>query len=303
MNLEVVTSFSSRLLVMNFFPVLFVLSAAVDDVVVDATDTPPASVHASSTRVAVLSDGEQPAVIVLAKLTASSSLSSSDGSGAKDAAAQDPKLAAVVDAIQKAYETTRDFRGTFTQRFTYTMLRRTQESSGVVTFQKPGRMRWDYAAPAKKSFIVDGSALWIVQPEDKVAFVNACFRQDGLTASVAFLFGSGNLREQFVVSWFDGAFGEKTDHHLLLEPREPNAVFARLILVVDPKTSRVKQSVVVDPTGNVNQFVFTKLEFNVGAKGGVDDRAFAYVPLPGVTPQRMPGTCEAPVPGLVPGAR
>jgi outer membrane lipoprotein carrier protein len=210
----------------------------------------------------------------------------------------DAKLDAVVDAVQKAYEGTRDFRGAFTQRFTYTMLRRTQESSGVVTFQKPGRMRWDYSQPAPKSFLVDGRALWVVQPQDKVAFVNACFQQDGLTASVAFLFGDGKLREQFDVSWFDGVFGEKTDHHLLLVPRQANAVFARLILVVDPKSSRVKQSIVVDPAGNVNQFLFTRLEFNVGKKGGIDDKVFAYVPLAGVQAQRMPGSCEVPVPGV-----
>jgi outer membrane lipoprotein carrier protein len=213
-------------------------------------------------------------------------------------AATDAKLDAVVDAVQKAYESTRDFKGAFTQRFTYTMLHRTQESTGVVTFEKPGRMRWDYTQPAPKSFIVDGKALWVVQPADKVAFVNACFQQDGLTASVAFLFGDGKLREQFNISWFDGTFGDKTDHHLLLVPRSNNGVFARLILVIDPKTSRVKQSVVVDPAGNVNQFIFTKLDFNVGKKGGIDDKTFAYVPLPGVQPQRMPGSCDAPVPGL-----
>jgi hypothetical protein len=144
--------------------------------------------------------------------------------------------------------------------------------------------------------------LWVVQPADKVAFVNACFQQDGLTASVAFLFGDGKLREQFEVSWFDGLFGDKNDHHLLLVPRQGNTVFARLILVVDPKTSRVKQSVVVDPAGNVNQFIFDKLEFNVGRKGGIDDKTFAYAPLPGVQPQRMPGSCNAPVPGA-PGLR
>lgn len=210
----------------------------------------------------------------------------------------DAKLDAVIDGVQKAYESTHDFKGAFTQRFTYTMLHRTQESSGVVTFEKPGRMRWDYAQPAPKSFIVDGKALWVVQPSDKVAFVNACFQQDGLTASIAFLFGDGKLREQFSISWFDGTFGEKSDHHLLLVPKAGNSVFARLILVVDPATSRVKQSIVVDPAGNVNQFIFTKLDFNVGKKGGIDDKTFTYAPIPGVQPQRMPGSCDAPVRGV-----
>jgi outer membrane lipoprotein carrier protein len=210
----------------------------------------------------------------------------------------DAKLDGVVDTLQKTYEGTKDFKGRFTQKFTYTMLRRTQESTGTVTFEKPGRMRWDYDKPAAKSFIVDGKALWIVQPEDKVAFVNACFQQDGLTASVAFLWGDGKLREQFTISWFDGVFGDKSDHHLLLLPKDGNSVFARLILVVDPKTSRVKQSVVVDPAGNVNQFIFNELAFNVGKAGGVTPATFSYTPAAGINAQRLPGSCDAPVKGL-----
>jgi outer membrane lipoprotein carrier protein len=214
------------------------------------------------------------------------------------APAPDAKLDALVDSIQKTYEGTRDFKASFTQRFTYTMLRRTQESQGSVVFEKPGRMRWDYAAPAPKQFIIDGKALWMVQPDDKVAFVNACFQQDGLTASVAFLWGDGKLREQFTISWFDGAFGDKTDHHLLLVPKDGNTVFARLILVVDPTTSRVKQSVVVDPAGNVNQFIFSNLAFNVGKAGGVTAAAFIYVPPAGINAQRIPGSCDAPIKGV-----
>lgn len=209
--------------------------------------------------------------------------------------AMDNTLNAVVDTLQKTYEGTKSFSGRFEQKFTYVMLRRTQASSGQVLFEKPGKMRWDYDKPAPKSFLIDGKALWVVQPQDKLAYVNACFQQDGLTASVAFLWGDGNLREQFNISWFDGVFGDKSDHHLLLVPKDGNSVFARLILVVDPKTSRVKQSVVVDPAGNVNQFMFSDLKFNVG---GLDNKTFSYTPSPGVNAARMPGTCNAPVPGL-----
>ncbi len=209
-------------------------------------------------------------------------------------AATGPKLDAVIDALQKTYEGTTSFKGSFQQKFTYTMLRRTQESTGTVSFEKPGRMRWDYDKPAEKAFIVDGKALWIVQPSDKVAFVNACFQQDGLTASVAFLWGEGRLREQFTISWFDGVFGEKTDHHLLLLPKDNNSIFARLILVVDPKTSRVKQSVVVDPAGNVNQFMFKNLVFNSALAKG----SFSYKPTAGINAQRLPGSCTAPVAGV-----
>lgn len=208
--------------------------------------------------------------------------------------ASDPKLDAVVDAMQKVYDNTTEFTGNFTQKYTYTLLRRTQESKGSVKFKKPGLMRWDYAAPAAKAFVVDGKSLWVHQPEDKNAFVNACFQQDGLTASVAFLWGQGKIKEQFNVSWFKGVFGEATDHHLELTPKKPNAVFAKLIIVVDPKSSRVKQSIVVDPSGNVNQFIYSELKFN----NGLGAKDFSFTPPSGTHVARMPGSCDAPVPGL-----
>jgi len=163
-----------------------------------------------------------------------------------------------------------------------------------VKFKKPGLMRWDYAAPEPKSFVVDGKSLWVHQPKDHNAFVNACFQQDGLTASVAFLWGQGKIKEQFDVKWFDGVFGDKTDYHLELTPKSANAVFAKLILVVDPKTSRVKQSIVVDPSGNVNQFIYSNLKFNQN----LGDKAFAFTPPEGTHVSRLPGTCDKPVPGL-----
>ena len=207
----------------------------------------------------------------------------------------DAKLEGVIDGIQKVYDTTTEFSAQFTQKYTYTLLRRTQESTGEVKFKKPGKMRWDYKTPQPKSFIVDGKAMWLYQPTDHNAFVNACFQQNSdLVAPIAFMWGQGKLREQFVVNWFQGTFGDKTDHHLELAPKTPSPVFAKLILVVDPNTFRVKQSIVVDPSGNVNQFIFT----NVKYKGAAVDKDFNFTPPQGTHTTRMPGTCNDPVPGL-----
>lgn len=208
---------------------------------------------------------------------------------AKEAPALDPALQKTVDELQRTYEGTKDFEAKFTQRFTYTLLRRTQESRGTVRFKKPGLMRWDYLEPSKKAFIVDGKSLWIYQSEDKTAMVNRCFKQDGLTASVSFLWGAGKISEQFHVAHFDGVFGAPTDIHLELTPRQANNVFAKLILVVDPASHRVKQSIVVDVQGNVNQFIYEDAVFNKGAKDG----AFAFAPPKGTHVSKMPGSCEA----------
>ena len=206
----------------------------------------------------------------------------------KDVGAPVPDVNAIVDRLQKTYESTTDFNARFTQRYTMMVLKKTQESSGTVVFAKPGKMRWDYAAPTKKSFIVANGKLHVVQPEDNTALIDHCFKEDGLTASVSFLWGSGRIKEEFDVGPFAGTFGAKTDHHLLLVPKAKNSVFAKIILVVDPVTSRVKQSIVVDPQGNVNQFIFEDAKFNSGVK---DTRFNVELPS-SMAVSRMPGSCD-----------
>lgn len=191
--------------------------------------------------------------------------------------------------VQKTYDQTTDFSADFHQKFHFTVLRRVEESKGKVAFKKPGRMRWTYTEPSDKEFIIDGSTLWMVQPRDGMVMKNPCFKNDGLTASVAFLWGDGKLLEQFDVSWFSGVFGEKTDKHLALVPKTENGVFAKLILVVDPKTKRIKQTVVVDLSGNVNQFIFENVAYNTKVK----DDTFTYTPKPGEKVSPMPGACRS----------
>src|SRR3954447_14515398 len=79
-------------------------------------------------------------------------------------------VAAVVAKVQKRYDEAADFKARFTQTLTSAALKRTTNSSGQVTFKKPGRMRWDYEKPDKSSYITDGGVLWLYEPDDKQAF-------------------------------------------------------------------------------------------------------------------------------------
>lgn len=217
---------------------------------------------------------------------------SSDPGPASVELAQAPSLEDVVLGMQRKYEGTTDFSATFTQQYTYTVLKRTQESQGTVLFKKPGLMRWDYSTPEAKTFAVADGKLTIWQKDDHTVMVDHCFKQDGLTASVSFLWGAGKITEQFDVAWFPGQFGAKTDHHLQLTPKQPNTVFVRMILVVDPKSYEVKQSILVDPQGNVNRFLFSDLKLNRGVK----KESFVLTIPAGVPQSRIPGTCDPKTP-------
>ncbi len=197
------------------------------------------------------------------------------------------QLTTLLGQLQKTYATTSSFSAKFSQKYHHRVLGRTEESKGQVRFKKPGLMRWDYQSPSEKAFIIDGKALWISQPSDKQVFVDRCFKQDGLSASVAFLWGQGNLSKEFNIIWYEGEFGDKSSDRILLTPKKTNTAFKNLMLVLDKKSHRVKQSVVIDLQGNTNQFTFDNAEFNKIA----NKTAFTFTPPTGVAVLPVPGSC------------
>src|SRR2546425_5665391 len=87
--------------------------------------------------------------------------------GAAPAAGADEALKGVLARLQTRYETTRTLTANFRQSVESPTLASPLESHGTVAFEKPNRMRWDYAAPDKQVIVGDGVTLWIYQPDDR----------------------------------------------------------------------------------------------------------------------------------------
>ncbi len=190
----------------------------------------------------------------------------------------------VVAKVQKLYDGTTDFSARFEQTYEMKAMGRSSRSEGRVAFQRPGRIRFDYATPMVKTYAVEGTTLWVFQPEDGQALVDRCFKADGLTASLVFLGGSGRIVDQFttqLVTADDASYG------LQLVPRTPQQTYQTITLWVDRKTYEVRKTVVEDAQGNPNTFVFLDVRRNKGVKK--TDVVFA--PPPGVNVNPVPGSC------------
>lgn len=186
----------------------------------------------------------------------------------------------VLAGLQEVYDKTSSFKANFKQTYWNKLFDRTEQSEGMVCYQKPGKMRWDYLKPNLKSFILNKNTLWMVEPEDKIAYINRCFQSDALTASLVFLGGTGKLKNQFKIKK-----GEA--NQLILTPKTKNSIFEQLILKVDPKTSRVTQSTLIDADGNKNEFKFENSHFNQK----LNQTQFRYQPLKDFELLDMPGSC------------
>src|SRR5215470_15389645 len=76
-----------------------------------------------------------------------------------------PDTKAIVSLLEARYAA-RTLQATFLE--TYTENGHTvRAESGTVYFRRPGKMRWEYEAPEKNVFLVDGRTAWFYVPGDR----------------------------------------------------------------------------------------------------------------------------------------
>ncbi|RKG69403.1 outer membrane lipoprotein carrier protein LolA [Corallococcus sp. CA054B] len=172
-----------------------------------------------------------------------------------------PEVKTLVDRMQAFYEKTGDFKAGFKQDYKYKAFRRTQTSTGTVTYKKPGLMRWEYENPSKRTFVLAGNKVYMHDPEAQTLSV-AAMDTSQLSASVTFLFGQGKLADEFAITKGDCKDCKGT--LLVLDPLKNEPRFRQVRLEVDPSTAQVLKSTVVDPDGSENTIAFLDLKTNVG---------------------------------------
>lgn len=192
---------------------------------------------------------------------------------AQAAPATAPKVRALVERVQAFYERTRDFEARFTQRYAYATSHRTQVSQGEVKFKKPGLMRWDYQTPSQRTFLLAQDHAYALDPE-ALTLTKSPLDQNQLSAAVTFLWGKGNLLDEFTIA--EQACKGCQGVQLVLTPKKPDPRFQRILLEVDPKSAQVLKSTVIDPDGSTNEITFQGLKTNVK----LTDEQFKLTPPP-----------------------
>jgi len=189
--------------------------------------------------------------------------------GAGQSAAQ-PPAQEVAAALQKKYDSIRDFTADFVQETEGGLLRKKQSERGVVQVKKPGKMRWDYKSPETKVFVSDGRRIYLHVPADNQVIVSAVPSEDQATTAVLFLVGKGNLTRDFTVSYADAQLPDT--YALRLQPKIPETDYDWLQIVIDRKTLQIRGLTAADRDGGRSTFQFTNFKENVG----LADKTFAF---------------------------
>src|ERR1700736_5925112 len=67
--------------------------------------------------------------------------------------------------MEHRYKAAKTLQATFMERYTEND-RTVRIESGVAYFRRPGKMRWEYAAPENNLFLIDGKMAWFYVPAD-----------------------------------------------------------------------------------------------------------------------------------------
>jgi outer membrane lipoprotein carrier protein len=94
--------------------------------------------------------------VVVCAVTGSSS---SAGAGQKSADTEP------IRRMERRYKPAKTLQATFLERYTEND-RTVRVESGVAYFRRPGKMRWEYAAPESNLFLIDGKMAWFYVPAD-----------------------------------------------------------------------------------------------------------------------------------------
>ena len=113
------------------------------------------------------------------------------------APARADELADALRTLQQRYESTRTLVAKFRQEVESPTMAGKLTSNGTVSFEKPNRMRWDYAAPDRQTIVSDGETLWIYQPEEKQVLKAPLREAFQATTPVTFLGGLGHVDRDF----------------------------------------------------------------------------------------------------------
>ncbi|MDB4974645.1 MAG: Outer rane lipoprotein carrier protein LolA [Myxococcaceae bacterium] len=206
----------------------------------------------------------------------------SAGLAVAPAPALDAKTAlSVVTAVQTFYDQTKTVEAEFYQTYFNRIYDKYDHSKGSVKFAKPGRMRWDYAAPNGKVIVSDGKRLVIYEPgednEPGQVFERAISDSE-LPQALAFLTGTGKLVDDFTYRLLDAAAqGFPTGYVLELLPKKPSPHYERILFYVDAdakRTGLVHRVLIVDSAGNRNRIDFKGPKFN----RALDAKTFAWQP-------------------------
>ena len=135
----------------------------------------------------------------------------------------------------------------------------TTEASGILYYEKPRQMRWEYKTPDAQIFVANDGLAWLYVPSERqISLFDARTFFDSPLAQT-FFDGISGLQKHFEVS-LDPAQSNLSTAVLKLVPKKEDPNIKRLRLWVDLKSHQINRIETQDALANTNLIVLKSQE-------------------------------------------
>ena len=187
-------------------------------------------------------------------------------------AAPDARIDPLLHNVENRYNKAQSLKLDFTEAYSASR-RPTQMERGVLFLRKPGKMRWDYAAPAGKVFLSDGKSVLLYTPGNHQLVKSKLKESEDLRAPLAFLLGKLNFTKEF------HGFTSRQEGDSLWVTAEPNndqAAYTQVEFLVAPDAT-IRRVRITGQDRSLLDFTFTNEQLNAP----VTPAMFTFAPPPG----------------------
>jgi len=178
----------------------------------------------------------------------------------------------ILKGVEDRYNQAQTLQLTFSE--SYRTRGRQRVEKGELFLRKPGRMRWQYTAPAGKLFVSDGKFIYSYTPQDNRAEKMKLKEADDMRAPLAFLLGrlhfSDDFREFRVRPEDGGVF-------ITAIPKSDKLPYTEVSFLAAPDFS-IRRLEVKGQDNSVIEFSFE----NEHKDPSIRDAMFQFAPPPGV---------------------
>ena len=175
--------------------------------------------------------------------------------------------------VERRYNGARSLSAHFDQRYRAPG-RLPRAESGELVLRKPARMRWDYSAPAGKTFVSDGKMIWFYSPAAKKVERSPLKASDDLRAPLAFLLGKLDFHREFGDMTI-----QQSGSDIVIEalPKSGRLPYRRVDFTITPD-NQIRRVIVTGQDQSVMDFSFSNEKLN----GPVAESAFRFIAPPGI---------------------
>jgi outer membrane lipoprotein carrier protein len=176
-------------------------------------------------------------------------------------------LKQVLDRLQRHYHDTSSFTAKFDEEIA-TVGAPKRNRQGIVSFRKPGRMRWEFEDPEKQTIVSDGETLYSYDPDLNQVVETPLKQALKSSSATSFLLGMGNINRDFKAEFANPPTPTGLVD-LILDARTGGY---KIEVGLDPKTYNLMTLTLTDQLGDVTKIDFSDVHDNVE----LADSTFAF---------------------------